>query len=139
MPIVRQSGNSLIESLIALTILLFAILGLIGLQGNMVRIGSQSQNRMQASLLGQNIAGMISVDASNVGCYALVSASALGCGSPAATALASGWRTEVLNTLPNAVEPDIAVAANKTVTIKLAWRSPKDPATRNYVMVVQPL
>jgi hypothetical protein len=105
----------------------------------MVRIGSQSQNRMQASLLGQNIAGMISVDASNVGCYALVSASALGCGSPAATALASGWRTEVLNTLPNAVEPDIAVAADKTVTIKLAWKSPKDPATRNYVMVVQPL
>jgi type IV pilus assembly protein PilV len=139
MPINRQQGSTLIESLIALTILLFAILGLIGLQANVVRLGSGSQNRMQASLLSQTLAGIISVDSANVGCYALVSASAIACPSNAARALAAAWRTDVLNALPNASEPDVAIAADRTVTIRLVWKSTKDLATRNYVLVVQPL
>jgi Tfp pilus assembly protein PilV len=135
----RETGSSLIESLIALTILLFAILGFIALQANVLRIGSQSQYRIQASLLGQNIASMISVDSANVGCYALVSTSAVTCSSATSQALAQTWRTEVLNSLPNASEPDIAVASDKKVTIKLVWQSPKNPVTHNYVLVVQPL
>lgn len=139
MPITRQKGSSLIESLIGLSILLFALLGLISLQANILRIGNQSQFRMQASLLGQSIAGMITVDVGNVGCYALVSKSAVACASPDAQTQAGKWRDEVLATLPNASEPDITVASNKTATIKLSWKDPKDPATRNYILVVQAL
>lgn len=141
MSVNRQRGSSLIEALIALLILSVAILGLIGLQANLLRIASQAQYRLEASLLAQNIAGMISVDAANAGCYALVAASALPCpvGSSQGAAQAEAWREEVLAALPNATEPSIAVAADRTATVTLAWKSPKDPAFRNLVLVVQPI
>ena len=134
----RQHGASLTEALTGLAIMLFAILGSIGLQANLLRIGNQSQYRMQAGMLGQSISGLIAVDAGNVGCYALVSASALGCTSSAAQTQAQTWRSDVLATLPNASEPDINVAADGSATITLKWQDPKDPATRNYVLVLQP-
>lgn len=141
MPVNHQRGSSLLEALIALLILSFAILGLIGLQSNLLRIASQAQYRLQASLLAQNVAGMMSVDAANVGCYALVARSAMPCpaGAAQSTAQAGAWREEVLASLPNATEPSIAVAANRTATVTLSWKSPKDPATRNLVLVAQPI
>ena len=134
-----QRGSSLIEALTGLAIMLFAILGSIGLQANLLRIGNQSQYRMQAGMLGQSIAGLIAVDAGNIGCYALVSASAIGCNSGTAQTQAQTWRSDVLAALPNAREPDIRVAADGSATITLTWQDPKDPATRNYVLVLQPL
>jgi type IV pilus assembly protein PilV len=141
MPVNNQRGSSLIEALIALLILSIAILGIIGLQANLLRIGSQAQYRMQASLLAQNIAGMISVDGPNVGCYALVARSDFPCpaSSTQGAEQAQAWREEVLATLPNASEPSIAVAANRIATVTLSWKAPNDPATRNLVLVVQPI
>lgn len=133
-----QRGSSLLEALIALLILSFSVLGLIGLQANLLRIGSQSRYRLEASMLGRNIAGMIAVDASNVGCYALVTTSAIPCASTDAQAQAAAWRKEVMDTLPNAVEPSIAVASDRIATVTLSWKAPKDPATRNLVIIVQP-
>lgn len=141
MPVNNQRGSSLLEALIALLILSFAILGLIALQSNLLRIASQAQYRLQASLLAQNVAGMISVDPANVGCYALVAGSAMPCpaGSAQSAVQVEAWREEVLATLPNATEPSIAVAADRTATVMLSWKSPKDLATRNLVVVVQPI
>jgi type IV pilus assembly protein PilV len=141
MPLTNQRGSSLIEALIALLILSIAILGIIGLQANLLRIGSQAQYRLQASLLAQNIAGMISVDGANAGCYALVATPELPCPAGAVQGVEQVglWREEVLATLPNAQEPSIAVAANRTATVTLSWKAPKDPATRNLVLVVQPI
>jgi Tfp pilus assembly protein PilV len=135
----QQHGSGLVESLAGLTILLFAILGAIGLQANLVRIGNQAQYRLQAGLLGQSIAGMIAVDAGNIGCYALVSASAIGCDSSVAQAQAQAWRSDVLATLPSASEPQILVALDRSVTITLQWKALKDPTLRNHVLVLQPL
>jgi type IV pilus assembly protein PilV len=137
----KQRGSSLIEALIAMLILSVAILGLIGLQGNLLRIATQAQYRLQASLLAQNIAGMMAVDAANVGCYALVATSATPCpaGAVQGAEQAAAWREEVLATLPNAAEPSIAVAADRTATVTLSWKPPKDPASRNLVLVVQPI
>jgi Tfp pilus assembly protein PilV len=135
----RQHGNSLIEALTGLAIMLFAILGSIGLQANLLRIGNESQFRMQAGILGQNIAGLIAVDAANVGCYALVSASAIGCTSNAAQTQAQTWRSDVLATLPNASEPEVRIGADGSATVTLRWQDPKAPARRNYVLVLQPL
>lgn len=134
-----QRGSSLIEALTGLAIMLFAILGSIGLQANLLRIGNQSQYRLQAGILGQSIAGLITVDAGNIGCYALVSASTVGCSSSTAQTQAQTWRSDVLATLPNASEPDVRIGANGSATITLTWQDPKDPATRNYVLVLQPL
>jgi type IV pilus assembly protein PilV len=137
----NQRGSSLIEALIALLILSTAVLGLIGLQANLLRIANQAQHRLQASLLAQNIAGMISVDAANVGCYALVATSAMPCpaGSAQGAAQAAAWREEVLAALPNANEPSIAVAANRTATVTLGWKSSNDAVSRNLILVVQPI
>lgn len=141
MSLKNQRGSSLIEALIALLILSIAILGIIGLQANLLRIASQAQYRLQASLLAQNIAGMISVDGANVGCYALEAKSDIACpaGATQGTEMAEAWRDEVMKTLPNASEPSIAVSSNRTATVTLSWKSPKDPATRNLVLVVQPI
>lgn len=135
----RQRGSGLIEALAGLAILLFAILGAIGLQANLLRIGNQAQYRLQAGLLGQSIAGMIAVDADNIGCYALVSASAIACNSAAAQTQAQAWRSDVLATLPSASEPQILIALDGSATVTLQWKSSKDPALRNHVLVLQPL
>lgn len=134
----RQCGSGLVESLAGLAILLFAILGAIGMQANLLRIGNQAQYRLQAGLLGQSIAGMINVDAANIGCYALVSASAIGCNSAIAQTQAQAWRSDVLATLPNASEPEIHIALDRSATITLQWKALKDPALRNHVLVLQP-
>lgn len=134
----HQRGSSLLEALIALLILSFSVLGLIGLQANLLRVGSQSRYRLEASLLGRNIAGMIAVDANNVGCYALVTTSEIPCTSTDAQAQAAAWRKEVMAVLPSAVEPKIAVTADRIATVTIAWKPPKDPATRNLVIIVQP-
>jgi len=133
-------GSTLLEALIALLILSFAVLGLIGLQANLLRIGSQAQYRMQASLLGQNIAGLMAVDSPNVGCYALDSVTAFPCpaGVTQSQEQAQAWREEVLAALPNASEPKIAVASDRTATVTLSWKPPRDTVTRNLVIVVQP-
>lgn len=133
-----QKGGSLIEALVALLILSFVALGTIGLQSNLLRVGSQSRYRLEASMLARNISGMIAVDATNVGCYALGSASAVTCLSQDAQTQAASWRDEVMATLPNAVEPSVAVAANRVVTVTLSWKPPKDAATRNLITIIQP-
>lgn len=134
----RQRGSSLIESLVALLILSFVALGIIGLQSNLMRVGSQSKYRIEASLLARNIAGLIAVDAANVGCYALGTASAIQCLSPEATARASAWHDEVMATLPDAAEPSVAVAGDRTTTVTLSWTPPKDRTTRNLIVILQP-
>lgn len=134
----KQQGSSLVEALIALLILSVAVLGLVALQANLLRIGSQSRYRLEASLLGRNIAGIIAVDAANVGCYALVNSSAIACSSDDAKAQAAAWRKEVMAVLPNAQEPTIAVTADRIATVTIAWKPPKDPAARNLVIIVQP-
>lgn len=134
----QQRGSSILEALIALLILSVSVLGLIALQANLLRIGSQSRYRLEASLLGRNIAGMIAVDAANVGCYALVSTSAIPCNSTTATAQATAWRKDVMALLPGAGEPTIAVTADRIATVTISWKPPKDPATRNLVIIVQP-
>jgi type IV pilus assembly protein PilV len=139
-PTHQQRGSTLLEALIAMLILSFSVLGLIALQANLLRIGTQAQDRLEASMLAQNIAGMISADPSNTGCYALQVETLLPCpaGGAEGSRRATAWRGEVMAALPNASEPRIAVAANRTATITLAWRSSKDPASRNLVLVVQP-
>jgi type IV pilus assembly protein PilV len=141
MSLKNQDGSTLIEALIALLILSGCVFGLIGLQADLLRIGSQAQYRLQASMFAQAMAGMISVDSSNAGCYALVTATALPCpaGQTQGAAAATAWKTAVLAGLPNASPPSIAVAADRTATITLSWKSPKDPATRNLVLVVEPI
>jgi type IV pilus assembly protein PilV len=133
-----QSGTSLLEALIALLILSFAVLGLIALQANLIRQSTQAQYRLQASLLGQNIVGMISTDGANLGCYALSSSTTPACLAPAVQEKVQAWRSEVMAALPNASEPKIDIAVDRTATVTLAWKAPRDPATRNLVIVVQP-
>jgi len=133
-----QKGSSLVEALVALLILSFVALGTIGLQSNLLRMGSQSRYRLEASMLARNISGMIAVDAPNVGCYALGSTSAIPCTSQEAQAQAATWHDEVMATLPSAVEPSVAVGADRVVTVTLSWKPPKDATTRNLITIIQP-
>jgi type IV pilus assembly protein PilV len=138
MSVKTQQGSTLLEALIALLILSFAVLGLIGLQANLIRLSSQAQYRLQASLLGKNIVGMMATDRTNLYCYSLDSDTAQACPTPAVQEKVQAWRGEVMATLPNALEPKIDIAVDRTATVTLAWKAPRDPATRNLVIVVQP-
>jgi type IV pilus assembly protein PilV len=133
-----QKGSSLVEALVALLILSFVALGTIGLQSNLLKVGSQSRYRLEASMLARNISGMIAVDAANVGCYALGSTSAIACLSSSARSQAESWRAEVMATLPNAVTPSVAVGADRVVTVTLSWKPLKDATTRNLITIIQP-
>jgi Tfp pilus assembly protein PilV len=143
----RQAGVSLLEGLIAMAIFAVAVLGLLALQTNLLRESAQSQYRVEASLLGSSMAGLIGTDTGNTGCYAVNTTSAMGCASADSTAAAERWRQEVVVRLPNTQalpvasmpNPTVAIAADGTATVTVKWQPPKDTAVRNFITIAQPL
>lgn len=146
-PLDRQSGISMLEALIAMAIFTIAILGLLALQVNLLQASTQSQYRIEASLLGASMAGLINSDTSNVGCYAVNSASAIPCTSAGSAAAAERWRQDVVTRLPNTQalpgaflpNPTVSIAADGTAVVILKWQPPRDTAVRNFVVTAQAL
>src|SRR5258708_34127414 len=67
----RQSGFTLLEVLVALTILVFGLLGLIGMQAQSQIATFESYQRGQALILMQDMADRLATNRKPAGCYAL--------------------------------------------------------------------
>jgi type IV pilus assembly protein PilV len=107
----------LIESLIALLIFAFGVLGVVGLQASMTKAQTQSRFRADASLLAQQAIGAMWSDTTNIANYATASC--------AGYARCNDWKTRVEGALPNAV-PSIVFASASEVQISIRWTPPND-------------
>jgi len=143
----HQKGTTLLEALIALAILSFAILGLMALQTSLLRQTGQSKSRVQATLLAQNLMGLISVNKDQASCYLTTGAS---CSSTDASTQMTTWKNEVLAALPNATStevlaampssqnPSVVLGSDNSITITLGWKDKSDSAVRNLIIVGRP-
>ena len=69
-----QTGSAVIEGLTAITVFSLGILGLIGLQANVLEHNAQAQYRAEASYLAEEIIGLATADALNADCYTVPAA-----------------------------------------------------------------
>jgi type IV pilus assembly protein PilV len=67
----HQQGVVLLEALIAILIFSFSILGLVGLQGSMVKSTTDAKYRSEASYIAQQTLGRLWADPCNLGAYSL--------------------------------------------------------------------
>ncbi len=135
-----QQGGGLIESLIALIVLSVGILGLVGMQANLLQQNTESRVRMQAGFFASSLLGMAAANPENVGCYIVNSAASAACTSADAQAQAASWTTEVMNGLPNAasVPPEVAYDnTNGQLVVTLRWRVAGDVSVHNFSAVTQ--
>ena len=121
----RQSGALLIEAMVGILLFTIAVLGMVGLQSNLMRETQQSRFRIDAAYLANGLISRMWGDV--VASHAGYGYAAGDCAAPP-VALAN-WCAAATNLLP-AVQADIAVTPGNSVvtppipttaTITLSW------------------
>jgi type IV pilus assembly protein PilV len=130
-----QNGSAVIEGLTAITVFSLGILGLIGLQANVLEHNAQAQFRAEASYLAEEIIGLATADALNADCYTVPAAGA--CANAVAEAAAEEWAERVQSSLPgaDAVAPTVTRELDGTFTVTILWQRPNEDMQHNYVSV----
>lgn len=113
-----SKGFVLLEALVAILVLAFGVLGLVGLQAKMTHAQTAAKFSGDATYLATELIGAMWVDTSNLASYATSP------GSLCSYARCSDWRTKVANALP-AGSATVTVAGG-VVTITLSWRMPNE-------------
>jgi type IV pilus assembly protein PilV len=131
-----QTGSAVIEGLTAITVFSIGILGLIGLQANVLEHNAQAQFRTEASYFAQEIIGLALADSANATCYT-VNPSAGACGNAAAEETAGQWVERVQAVLPGttATPPRVTYAADGTFSVTIQWKRDNEDTWHNYVSV----
>lgn len=127
----------MIETLVAILIFSFGILGIIGLQATSIQQVSEAKYRIDAANLADQLLGQIWSDDHTTSLIAAKYAT----GGGTATVGYLAWRTQVQNTLPGvaANPPTVTVAADpidaqrSTVVVTVRWQSPGTSSVSNYV------
>lgn len=118
MTIKTESGVSLVEVLVAMTIFSFGILGLLGMHARAIASYSDVKYRADAALLADSLINDIWVNRTNIASYAYA-------GSGTVPVLAS-WLSEVSSTLPRG--NGTVTVAGSTVTVTVTWQPPTEAA-----------
>ncbi|SEJ96852.1 MULTISPECIES: hypothetical protein [unclassified Variovorax] len=137
----------LIEALVAIAIFSFAILGIVGVQANAIRMVRDADYRAKASLFANQIVGQMWVDRFNVPTYALNAGNTTVCANgtnTAANPIVTSWISGLsdasnLGSLPGAtnLQQQIVVGLNNTVTVTICWQSPQDNSPHNFTLATQ--
>jgi type IV pilus assembly protein PilV len=125
----RQSGSSLIESMLAIVILSFGILGIARFQVGMLAQTTDAQSRLAASALADELLALVRVDLQNAPCY---TAPASGnCSSPFAATQAMAWADKAAKANPKFTSFAATMPDAKTFQVALVWNSKafKEPRT----------
>jgi type IV pilus assembly protein PilV len=123
----RVRGVGLLDGLIALALLAFGLLGMTRMQTNLVRQGSESQARLTAAQLGDELLSTALVDVDNAACYTVPAAGT--CNSAAASARAEAWVDSVEAALPGDVEA-LATLDDELLTVTITWTGKESGETR---------
>ena len=130
-----QRGATLIEGLISIAIFSLGIIGLGGLQTQLLAFNTQSQFRAQASYLSEELLGLVVADRANAACYTMSATTPPSCANAIAQAAAEDWRARVIATLPGAgtTPPAVTLGADGTFGVTLLWQRPTEPTQHNFV------
>lgn len=125
----NQLGSSLIESMISIVILSFGILGLARFQIGMLVQTTDSQSRLAASALAEELLSLVRVDVQNAPCY--TSPAAGTCGSPFAATQAKAWSDKAAKAVPGFSSYVASMPDANTFNVALVWNSKafKEPRT----------
>jgi type IV pilus assembly protein PilV len=117
-PPAGQCGSVLLESLIAILIFSFGILGLVGLQAASIKNTTQAKERIDASLVANQRIAEMWVDRANLAGY-------------------TETDTDIANTtkLPNGKRT--TVIAGDQVTITVNWQMPGDSAVNQFETIAR--
>ena len=134
-----QQGVVLIEALIGILIFSIGILALIGLQAVAIKNTVDSQNRIEAGFLANEIVSRMWTTGGNPSTFAHTS------GTSSNTTMQT-WVTKVASTMPGVnttayttsagtgTAPSIVVAGNR-VTVSIYWKAPGEATIRNHQLV----
>jgi type IV pilus assembly protein PilV len=120
----RQGGVALIEALVAVLIVAFGVMGLVGLQAAMTRAQGSAKFRSDASYLGSQIIGAMWADRSNVVQY--------DSSTCASYSRCNDWMEKVGSALP-AGAATISAAASGDVSLTVTWSTTAE-GTHSYVV-----
>lgn len=114
-----QGGVALLEAMIAILLISFGILGIIGLQANSIAFTTDARYRVDAGAFADRLVAEMWVNPANIASYAWT-----GVGTP--NAVVAPWVNDVQNALPgaNTLPPQIDVGADNVITITVRWQLP---------------
>lgn len=114
----RARGVGLLDALIALAILAFGLLGMSRLQTHVVRQSSESQARMTAVQLADELLSTALADTSHAACYTLPAEG--DCPSEVASDRTTEWETRLKASLPGEVQAT-SVLTGDQLTVTIRW------------------
>lgn len=120
----KQAGVMLIEALVAILIISFGILGLVGLQARSIADVAQARYRNEAAQLANRIVGEIWSNNPTAAQIAALNANP----NPS-------WVATAANTLPAGAVLIATNAPTRQITITINWQPPSETLVRRYVQV----
>lgn len=127
-------GVGLLDALVAMAILAFGLLGMTRLQTRMVAQATETQSRMTAMQLGDELLNSALVDTANAACYTLPQTGV--CGNAGAQAKAAAWETRSKAALPGSPTAGAVLdAATGRMTVTLTWTGKESREIRTLVAV----
>jgi Tfp pilus assembly protein PilV len=127
-------GVGLLDALIAMAILAFGMLGMTRLQARMVAQGSETQARMAAARLADELLNSALVDPANAACYTLPQVGA--CGKAAVSAMAAAWKVRSEAELPGAPTAGAVLdVATGRLTVTLTWTGKESQELRTLTAI----
>jgi type IV pilus assembly protein PilV len=145
-------GVGLLDALIAMTILTFGILGMTRLQARMVSQGSETQSRMAAARLADELLNSALVDPANATCYTVPYAVPadfpgppvkpwLACGKQTDKDRTAAWAARSVAELPGTPTAGAVldgITGRLTVTLTWTGKESQEPRTLVAVTDVRP-
>jgi type IV pilus assembly protein PilV len=124
-----QGGVALLEAMIAILLISFGILGIIGLQANSIAFTTDARYRVDAGALADRLVAEMWVNPANIASYTWT-----GVGTP--NAVVAPWVADVQAALPgaNALPPLINVGADNVVTVTVRWQPPNGSAHQHLII-----
>jgi type IV pilus assembly protein PilV len=116
-------GVVLIEILVAVVLFSIGVLGLIGLQVASMKNVGESQYRVEAAMLANNLSALMRTSPA--------ATRATDFASPSGTRFSS-WKSSVTSSLP-AGDATVDTSNYPTVAVTISWRAINDTGTRQYV------
>ena len=127
-------GVGLLDALVAMAILAFGLLGMTRLQTRMVAQATETQNRMTAMQLSDELLNTALVDTANAACYTVPQVGA--CGKAAAEARGTDWETRAKAALPGTPTAGAVLdVGTGRMTVTLTWTGKESQETRTLVAV----
>lgn len=126
---ISQRGGGLLEGLIAIAILSVGIMGLARFQVGMLSQTTDSQSRLVAVNLVDELLTQMRVDPGNVNCYTLPQTG--GCASAQAQAEAAAWQARAQAEVPGFVGVTAEREGQFQFVVEMQWRSKAFPDTRS--------